>query len=260
MHTWDPERYLSFDDERGRPFVELLRRIEVADPREVVDLGCGARNLTRLLAQRWPSAHVLGIDSSPEMIDRARAVPGVEARMQDVREWTRKAPPSSADVDVLVCNAALQWLPDHLDLLPAMTQRVVPGGWLAFSVPANFDEPSHTIRAELAVEPAYAEYTTDLPRPRSHDPHTYLRALHSLGCAVDAWETTYLHVLRGQDPVFDWVSGTGARPTLQALPDDLRQRFETAFKDRLRQAYPDEGHGVVLPFHRVFVVAQTASR
>jgi trans-aconitate 2-methyltransferase len=95
--------------------------------------------------------------------------------------------------------------------------------------------------------------------PSSHDAATYLRALQALGCEVDAWETTYLHVLEGEDPVFTWVSGTGARPTLQALPADLRVRFEEEFKKRLRAAYPDHDGRVVLPFRRIFVVGQVAT-
>ena len=105
-------------------------------------------------------------------------------------------------------------------------------------MPGNFDEPSHTIRRDLAAEPAYAEHTHGVAVPASHDPATYLHVLAALGCPVDAWETTYLHVLTGEDPVFTWVSGTGARPTLQALPDDLRPAFEDEFKRRLRAAYP----------------------
>ena len=145
--------------------------------------------------------------------------------MADLRDWARDADP----VDVLVSNATLQWVPGHLDLLPALVGRVRPGGWLAFQVPGNFDEPSHTIRTELAAEPPYADHTRGVAVPSSHDPAVYLEALAALGCRVDAWETTYLHVLTGPDPVFTWVSGTGARPTLQALPDDLRPGFEEEF-------------------------------
>jgi trans-aconitate 2-methyltransferase len=147
-------------------------------------------------------------------------------------------------------------VPGHLELLPALVSRVRPGGWFAFQVPGNFDEPSHTIRRDLAAEQPYAEHTRDVAVPSSHDPVDYLQALSALGCPVDAWETTYLHVLTGADPVFTWVSGTGARPTLQALPDDLRPGFEEEFKRRLAEAYPDHDGRVVLPFRRVFVVAQ----
>jgi trans-aconitate 2-methyltransferase len=257
-HTWDPQRYLTFAGERGRPFVELLARVPDEAPGRVVDLGCGPGNLTVLLAQRWPHAAVSGYDSSAEMIERARRdVPGIAFEVRDLRAWV--ADPGAA-VDVLVSNATLQWVPGHLDLLPALVAAVRPGGVLAFQVPGNFDEPSHTVRAELAGQEPYARHTADVATPAAHDGATYLDRLARLGCEVDAWETTYLHVLdatRDPDPVFTWVSGTGARPTLQALPGHLRPRFEDEFKRRLRAAYPDTGRGVVLPFRRVFVVART---
>ena len=256
-HTWDPDRYLAYADERGRPFLDLLARVGAGRPADVVDLGCGPGNLTRLLADRWPGARVRGLDASPEMVETARRdVAGVEFGIADLRDWAR----SEEQVDVLVSNATLQWLPDHLDLLPDLAERLRPGGWLAFQVPGNFREPSHTIRTELAAREPYAAHTRDVAVPASHDPADYLAVLAGLGLAVDVWETTYLHVLTGEDPVFRWVSGTGARPTLQALPDDLRPDFEREFRARLREAYPDEGHGVVLPFRRIFAVGRAVDR
>ena len=254
-HRWDPDRYLTYADERGRPFVELLARVVAERPASVVDLGCGPGNLTSLLADRWPAAEVVGLDSSPEMVERARAADDrIAFDVADLRDWA--AATDDAEVDVLVSNATLQWVPGHLDLLPALVGRVRPGGWLAFQVPGNFDEPSHTIRRDLAAEAAYAQHTRGVAVPSSHDPAAYLDRLTALGCTVDAWETTYLHVLTGEDPVFTWVSGTGARPTLQALPDHLRADFEAEFKRRLRAAYPQHDYGVVLPFRRIFVVAR----
>jgi trans-aconitate 2-methyltransferase len=252
-HTWDPERYLTYADERGRPFVELVARVGAESPETVVDLGCGPGNLTTLLRARWPEAHLRGLDSSAEMIEKARALDSTIAfEVGDLAAWAHDADP----VDVLVSNATLQWVPDHLDLLPALVDKVRSGGWFAFQVPGNFDEPSHTIRRDLAAEPPYDAHTRGVAVPSSHDPDVYLQALSGLGCRVDAWETTYLHVLTGPDPVFTWVSGTGARPTLQALPDDLRPGFEAEFKRRLSEAYPEHDGTVVLPFRRVFAVAQ----
>jgi trans-aconitate 2-methyltransferase len=255
-HSWDPDRYLTYADERGRPFVELVARVGAASPNRVVDLGCGPGNLTTLLRARWPDATVVGLDSSPEMVEQARGVdPSVSWQVGDLRDW---AAAGGERVDVLVSNATLQWLPDHLDLLGDLIARVRTGGWFAFQVPGNFGEPSHTIRTELAAETSYAAHTQGVAVPSSHDPAVYLERLAALGCEVDAWETTYLHVLTGPDPVFTWVSGTGARPTLQALPDDLRPAFEEEFKRRLREAYPERDGRVVLPFRRVFVVARVA--
>jgi trans-aconitate 2-methyltransferase len=255
-HRWDPDRYLTYADERGRPFLDLVGRVAAAAPAEVVDLGCGPGNLTGLLAERWPDAHVVGVDSSPEMVERARGLgQRVDYVVADLREWAPAQP-----VDVLLSNATLQWVPGHLDLLPSLVAKVTPGGWFAFQVPANFDQPSHAVRAALAAEPAFAEHTADVPVPASHDPAVYYDALVALGARAEVWETTYTHVLRGPDPVFTWVSGTGARPTLQALPDDVRARFEAEFKRRLARAYPVRPDGtVLLPFRRVFAVAQVAA-
>jgi trans-aconitate 2-methyltransferase len=252
-HTWDPDRYLTYADERGRPFVELLARVGATAPAEVVDLGCGPGNLTGLLAERWPEAHVAGLDSSPEMIATARALgQPVSYAVADLREWRPERP-----VDVLVSNATLQWVPGHLHRLRALVEAVAPGGWFAFQVPGNFDEPSHTLRAALAAEKPYAPYTSGAATPASHDPADYYYALAATGCTVDVWETTYFHVLSGPDPVFTWVSGTSLRPTLQALPDSLREEFAVELRRRFDAAYPTRADGtVLLPFRRVFAVAQ----
>ena len=251
MTTWDPDRYLAHADERGRPFVELVARVPAEDPRTVVDLGCGPGNLTELLEQRWPGADVVGVDSSPEMVQAAQARGSrVRFEVADVRDWQ----PGPA-VEVLVSNAMLQWVPGHLDLLPRLVGTVAEGGSLAFQVPGNMDEPSHALRRALAARPPYDAWTGGIAEPASHDPEDYLRELQRLGSEVDAWETTYLHVLHGEDPVLSWISGTSLRPTLQALPEDLRERFTTELGALLREAYPGDEHGVVLPFRRVFVVA-----
>ena len=161
-HTWDPERYLTYADERGRPFVELVARVGAERPSSVVDLGCGPGNLTALLRERWPDADIRGLDSSPEMIDKARLVdPGITFDVADLRTWASDADP----VDVLVSNATLQWVPGHLDLLPGLVSRVRPGGWLALQVPGNFEESSHTIRRDLADEEPYAAHTRGCSSP-----------------------------------------------------------------------------------------------
>lgn len=249
---WDPLRYLSFADERGRAFVELSARVGAEAPTTVVDLGSGPGTFTALLAQRWPHAHVIGVDSSPTMVEfAAKEIPGVDFVLADLHRWEPTEP-----IDVLISNATLQWVPGHLQLLPRLARSVVPGGWFAFQVPGNFDEPSHTIRRELETLPVFAPYVGYVAKGDAHDARTYLQALTDLGCTVDAWETTYLHVLHGRDPVFEWVSTTSARPTLDSLPPEVRDEFETEFKRRLNQAYPGEDGTVVLPFRRVFVVAR----
>ena len=250
-HRWDPDRYLQYADERSRPFSDLLARVRASAPRRVVDLGCGPATLTALLARRWPQADVVGVDSSPEMVAAAKDAPGVRVELGDLRDWRPREP-----VDVLVSNATLQWVPGHLEHLSRLVEALTPGGELALQVPGNLGEPSHELRRELAAEPRFARWTAGVATPSSSDPEVYLNRLQDLGCAVDAWETTYLHVLEGEDPVFGWVSGTGARPTLQALPEGVREEFEAELRARLRAAYPPGPHGTVLRFRRVFAVAR----
>lgn len=179
------------------------------------------------------------------------ATPQLRFQLQDLRDWRPET-----SVDVIISNATLQWIPGHRDLLPSLVTSLAPDGWLAFQVPGNFDEPSHRLLRQLSADPRYAPLLTDVAWPATADAASYLDDLARLGCAVDAWETTYLHILSGPDPVFRWISGTGARPVLQALPEDRREQFISEYQELLNNAYPTRPYGTVLPFRRIFVVAR----
>jgi trans-aconitate 2-methyltransferase len=252
--VWDPAQYGVYGDERARPFTELVGRLGPVEPRHVVDLGCGSGELTATLAGRWPGAVVRALDSSPEMIAaaRAHAIPGrLTFDVADVADWRPDRP-----VDLIVSNAVLQWVPGHLDLLPRWVDALAPGGRLAFQVPGNFDAPSHVLLRELCRSPRWRDRLAGTVREDPVlDPAGYLDRLARLGCAVDAWETTYMQVLSGDDPVLEWVKGTALRPVLSALPPDEAEEFLAAYRDRLRDAYPRRPYGTVFPFRRVFVIA-----
>jgi trans-aconitate 2-methyltransferase len=262
---WDPEQYGLFSDHRSRPFFELMSRVGAGDPVHVVDLGCGTGELTATLADRWPAARIEGIDSSREMIAVAqrRAVPGLRFTVGDIASWAPDRP-----VDVLVSNAALQWVPRHRELLPAWVKALSPHGWLAFQVPGNFDGPSHSALRELCGSPRWRDRLGELPRGRAGDmvfgrpvssPDEYLDLLATHGCRpVDAWETTYSQVLQGADPVLEWVKGTALRPVLAALAADQAAKagFLEEYGALLREAYPPRPYGTVFPFRRIFVVAR----
>lgn len=256
MLRWDPERYLQFADERGRPFADLLGRVGATAPRRVVDLGCGPGQLTATLAARWRDAEVEGLDSSPEMVERAQAHAGPRLRfaVADIVGWRPAAP-----VDVVVSNAALQWVPGHRAVLPGLVDALAPGGWLAFQVPGNFEAPSHRVLRSVAAEPPFAAHTAALTRPGVAEPADYLADLVGLGCAVEAWETTYLHVLRGKDPVLGWVRSTVLRPVLARLGEDDAAELTAQYAAALRAAYPRRPDGTtLLPFRRVFAVGHAA--
>ena len=254
--AWDPGTYLRFAGERARPFVDLADRIDVAAPRTVVDLGCGDGSTTALLADRWPGARVTGVDSSPEMLAAAPSRPGLDFVLGDVRDWHPQAP-----VDVVVCNAVLHWVPGHDRLLARWAQQLPPGGALAVQVPGNFRAPTHALLAGLCRSPAWAERLADVaPSPSAVlEPAGYLDVLTDAGLTADVWETTYLHVLSGQDPVLAWVRSTVLRPVLARLDGPAAAAFTAEYAAALRTAYPERSDGsTLLPFRRVFAVGARA--
>jgi trans-aconitate 2-methyltransferase len=252
---WDPRTYLRFADERARPFADLLGRVGAADPAVVVDLGCGDGSATATLLRRWPQARVTGVDSSASMLAAAteHAVPGRLAFQQgDVRDWRPTEP-----VDVLVSNATLHWVPEHPRLLAGWAAAVPPDGWLAVQVPGNFRAPTHALLAELCRSPRWAPLVEDAaPAPDAVlDPAGYLDVLTGADLAADVWETTYLHVLTGEDPVLRWVGGTVLRPVLGRLSAADADAFTAEYAAALREAYPRRADGTTaLPFRRVFLV------
>lgn len=252
---WDAAKYRQFGDYRDRPFFDLTARIRAEAPRRVVDLGCGPGNLTATLAARWPGAAVEGVDSSAEMLEKAETMAGgnLGFRQADIADWM-----PAPDTDVVVTNAALQWVPGHRQLLAGWLEALPAGAWFALQVPGNFDAPSHALMRELAASPEWSGRLSGVLR---HDdvvgePADYLQLMLDAGCDADAWETTYLQLLQGPDPVLEWVRGTGLRPVLAALPAGEARSFEADYARLLRRAYPEGRHGTIFPFRRVFAVAQ----
>jgi trans-aconitate 2-methyltransferase len=252
---WDAGQYLRFGGERARPFFDLVAQIGAVDPGYVADLGCGPGNLTAVLARRWPGATVVGVDNSAEMIAAARRetapdVANLGFELGDVWDWRPAAP-----LDVLVCNAVLQWVPGHQRLLLDWAELLAPGGWLAFQLPGNFDQPSHALVRELAASPRWRPLLADAELNRQGgDPAEYVDLLARPGYQVDAWETSYLHVLPGDDPIVEWTKGTTLRPVLAALDREQAAEFLAEYAERLRPAYRPRPFGTIFPFRRVFAV------
>lgn len=251
--SWNPDQYLKFAAPRLQPAVDLLSRIPWGDPRTVYDLGCGAGNVTQLLAARWPSAAITGVDDSAEMLAKARAaVPGVNWVQRSLAAWHASQP-----ADVIYSNAALHWLPDHQRLFPALLAQLAPGGVLAVQMPRNFGAPSHTLIAQTVRNGPWRSRLEPLLAPSPvAEPAFYYEVLNARAARLDIWETEYLQVLSGPDPVKEWTKGTWLKQFLDALPPSQRLAFEDDYAARLRIAYPPLPDGNTLfPFRRLFLIA-----
>ena len=250
--AWNPDQYLKFAQPRLRPALDLLAQVHHDAPRRVYDLGCGTGNITRLLAQRWPGAEVTGVDDSAEMLAKAAADGGrIHWQQQGLADWEPTAP-----ADVIYSNAALHWLPDHDRLLPALAGALAPSGVLAIQMPDNFGAPSHTeIEATVMAGP-WREQLAPLvvPSPVASPAH-YYGLLAPLASQLSIWETEYLQVLEGADPVKEWTKGTWLMRYLGRLQEPQRSQFEQDYAQRVRAAYPPQPDGKTLfPFRRLFIV------
>jgi len=251
--TWEPQTYLRYADIRFRAGIDLIARIPKLDYPVIYDLGCGTGHLTSILADTFPHSKVTGIDSSLEMLSEARRkFPTLEWQQADITSWHPPTPPH-----LIYTNAALQWVPAHETLLPSLLSKLLPGGVLATQVPRHFESPSHLGLKELVMQSEWRTALEPLLLAPIPSPDTYWRWLSPHARNLDIWETIYLQVLDGNDPVVNFMRGTALRPFLSALPENEAGKFIEAFAERMAAAYPPQASGQTLfPFRRLFVVAQ----
>ncbi|MEO6004779.1 MAG: methyltransferase domain-containing protein [Opitutus sp.] len=254
MPSWDSNQYLRFVAERTRPAEDLAARISVQSPSRVIDLGCGPGNSTAVVALRWPAAELTGLDSSAAMVESSRrSSSSITWSVGDIATWSTTTP-----YDVIFSNAALQWVPDHASLLPRLMKCVVPGGALAFQVPANFDAPGHQLIRSISSSDRWRhQFRSAVREWHVEEPSFYYDSLATCSRTVDLWTTEYFHVMPGPDAIVEWYRGTGLRPWLDALPDEVaRTRFCDDYLDEITRAFPPQNDGKVLfPFRRLFVIA-----
>jgi len=260
--VWDANLYLKFADARMRPALDLMGRLDPANAARpghaIYDLGCGAGNISRVLAERFPGAPVVGIDSSEQMLAKAReqtADPRVSFARGDLAHFEPGAPPS-----ILYSNAAYQWLPGHIDMFPGLMKLLPSGGQLAIQMPRNHEAPSHALMREAANAGPWASKLAGIGGiARVEEPSRYFDVLKPLSSDLEVWETIYQQVLTGKDPVAQYTSSTGLRPFLEALAEPERAQFYEAYARLIAEAYPTRADGITLfPFRRLFIVARRA--
>lgn len=254
MSDWNSEQYLKFKAQRTQPAIDLAARLE-GFPREIIDLGCGPGNSTRVLKNRFPNAHIIGADYSENMLQKARSEnPDLEFVRLDlsgeISEYNGK-------FDIVFSNACFQWLPNHRELLPKVFKLLKQGGTLAAQIPMNFDEPIHTIIESVSESEKWRER---FPEKRVFGTLTqseYFDILSGLTDDFEMWRTTYCHRMPGIDSIIEWYRSTGLRTYLAALPEKDGAEFIADISAELAREYPRQANGeVIFSFPRFFFIAK----
>ncbi len=256
MPDWNPEQYRRFAAERAQPFHDLLALIEPGSIQRAVDLGCGPGELTALAAERLDVAEMIGIDNSQAMLDHTgeHTSDSVYFKHGDIAEWT-----SSADHDLVLAAASLQWVPNHIEVITRWTAALRPGGQLAIQVPANADMASHVVARQLAErEPYLSLFGPDGPpidpvQAYVLQPEAYAQILYDLGFERQHVRLQiYPHVLPSTRHVVEWVRGTMLSRFEKRLDSTSFDRFVADYETELLQVLGEhEPH--FFPFRRILM-------
>lgn len=254
--AWDPQQYSRFEAERDRAALDLLLRLPGdLNPRQIWDLGCGAGQHAAMLKRRHPGAVVHGLDSSADMMARARALDAdVDWHLGDIAGWRPEVP-----ADLILANASLHWLPDHQTLLRHLAESLTPRGVLAIQMPMAHETRHHALTRAVAAEGPWAAALARVEGIAPLlSPHAYYDVLTCACDEIDIWASTYLHALTGSDAVLEWMKGTALRPFLAAIVDPaMSVAFLSALGAQLSEAFPQRPDGVtLLSFPRLFLVAR----
>ena len=251
MSDWNAAQYLKFKEQRTQPVRDLTAHIHSLNPASVVDIGCGPGNSTAVLAETFPQAKIVGIDTSENMLEKARAnCPNLTFVSGDAQNL-------DGTCDLLFSNACLQWIPNHERLIPGLMGHLNPGGHLAVQMPRNDAEPLYRIIAETAAEPEWGLQELRVQPGHLLTPQEYYTIL--AGCSADfnLWETKYYHRMPDHQSLVDWVKGARLRPYLDALDQTQGAVFEHTILERVKAAYPLQKDGSVLfGFRRLFFTAE----
>ena len=254
MSEWSSEQYLKFKNQRTQPAIDLAQRIADKNPRTVLDIGCGPGNSTAVLKSTFPAARIVGIDSSPEMIEKAKAsCTDIEFKLCDIAADMEKL----ESYDVIFSNACLQWVPDHKELIPALFGKLNDGGVLAVQIPMNYKEPLFVVENDVLSEPRWGFADKEIRTVATLPPEEYFDILVSCTNDFDIWETVYYHRMPSVAAMVEWIKGTNLRPYLSVLDEKKAKELETEITVRAAEVYAKQENGeYIFRFRRFFFIAQ----
>ena len=254
MTDWSANQYTKFIKERTQPAIDLANKITISNPHNIIDIGCGPGNSTRVLADKFKDAYIVGADNSQNMLDKAKSQnPDLNFMMFDAsKDFTD----IKERFDVVFSNACIQWIPNHRELIKNMMGILNDGGVLAVQTPMNYKEPIHRIIEELVCSDKWKKY---FPNPRAFynlKPEEYFDLLSKISSDFTIWETVYCHRMPSHESIMEWYKGTGLRPYLNELSEYDAEEFEREVYNEVVKAYPIQSNGeIIFRFPRFFFTA-----
>jgi trans-aconitate 2-methyltransferase len=253
MDDWKPNLYMQFRSERTQPSIDLIGKMNLIEPKSIIDIGCGPGNSTQVLVNRWPKAKITGLDSSPAMIKKAiQDYPNQEWIVADALTYKPKIA-----YDIVFSNAAIQWIPEHGKLLKKFHGMLTDIGLVAIQIPLFWDMPLGKIIRKTAEDSHWKERLKGVSDLFTiHNYSFYYDHLSSLFNSIDIWETHYFHVLDNHMAIIEMMRSTGLKPYLDKLDNDLDiSQFEKKVLIGIEKEYPEQKNGkVLLPFKRLFFI------
>ena len=254
MAEWNSEQYLKFKKERTQPSIDLANAIKIENPKNIIDIGCGPGNSTAVLKKRFPNAHIIGADFSPNMIEKAKAdYPDIDFMLFDATKDFEKL---EEKYDVVFSNACIQWVPNHKKLLSDMMCILKPNGVLAVQVPMNFEEPIHKIIAEVITRTEWADKIGNGRQFYTLKESEYFDVLSDISSDFTMWKTIYMHRMPSHQSIIEWYKSTGMKEYLAVLSDEDKIKFEKAVFNEVEKYYPVQKNGeIIFRFPRLFFTA-----
>lgn len=253
MSEWNSEQYLKFKEQRTQPAIDLAKRIPFEHPNNILDIGCGPGNSTAVLKKMFPQAAVLGVDSSEDMIKKAKETySDINFKLCDVTNELDKLD----KYDIIFSNACLQWIPDHKKFIPMLFNRLSKNGVLAVQIPMNRQETLFKIMDDVIFEPHWNFSSMKVETNETLTPEEYFDILSSCTEKFDIWETVYYHNMPSVEAMVEWIKGTRLRPYLNALDKAKTESLEKEITKRASECYGIQENGeIIFKFRRFFFVA-----
>lgn len=253
MSEWNSEQYLKFKVQRTQPAVDLVKRIGISNPQKILDIGCGPGNSTKVLKDTFPYAEILGVDSSENMIKKAKETyPDIDFKIADITDEN----PNLQGFDIIFSNACLQWVPNHKVIIPSLFDKLNEGGMLAVQIPMNSEEKLFKIVDSTVREDKW-NFSALKSEPNSAlEPEEYFDILSSLTDKFDIWETVYYHSMPSVDAMVEWVKGTRLRPYLNSLSSADGEKLIDEITQKASLSYTKQENGeIIFKFRRFFFTA-----